>query len=77
MVRQILKRRLQALASQSGTLQIKLNYFILQYINTPHVRMVESSASLFLKCHTRAKIYLILPRDTNIFHDKQGISMLK
>ena len=56
---QTLKRGLKALSTELGTLQEKLNQFLMQYRKIPHVSTGESPASLFLKRNVRTIIVFL------------------
>lgn len=66
---QIFQRALKALASESGILQRKLNTFLLQYRQMPHITTENNHLSLFLKRHGK-KIDLIVPNIQNVVKDK-------
>lgn len=69
---QIIKRGIKALATESGTLQMKVNRFLLQYRKMPHITTGESPATLFLKRNIRTKIDLIVPIMKSVMQDRQN-----
>ena len=69
---QTIKRGLKALSTEQGTLQEKLNQFLMQYRKISHDTTRESPASLFLKRNIQTKIDSVIPNIMDIIPNKQN-----
>lgn len=56
---------------------MKINNFLLQYREMPHVIKGDGFVYSFLKRHIRTKTDLIVPRITNFVHNKQNTRNFK